>query len=244
MQARAGAPDLDAILRAHPSYGTVITARPLHRGPSRRRRPRGRRPVRDRRRRHGQLRAAPPAFAHELEIFEVDHPSTQQLKIERLAAYGIPLPPACTCWPPTSARRDSTTRSPARRFDASCRPSSPGSASPAISRARRTSTRSPRSPRALRPAARSSSATSTKACSSPATRMTRCSRRAPRSRRSASRGCRVSTRRACNSSCDGTGLEIVENLGPDELGARYCVGRSDGLRPSPGSHLARARVLA
>jgi hypothetical protein len=39
------------------------------------------------------------------------------------------------------------------------------------------------------------------------------------------------------------GLEIVENLGPSELGARYCVGRTDGLRPSPGSHLAHARVL-
>ncbi len=38
------------------------------------------------------------------------------------------------------------------------------------------------------------------------------------------------------------GLELVENLGPDELGARYCSGRSDGLHPSPGSHLAHARV--
>jgi O-methyltransferase involved in polyketide biosynthesis len=42
----------------------------------------------------------------------------------------------------------------------------------------------------------------------------------------------------------GTGLEIVENLGPEQLGARYCAARSDGLHPSPGSHLARARVLA
>ena len=41
-----------------------------------------------------------------------------------------------------------------------------------------------------------------------------------------------------------TGLEIVENLGPEELGTRYCAARSDGLHPSPGSHLARARVRA
>ncbi len=41
----------------------------------------------------------------------------------------------------------------------------------------------------------------------------------------------------------GTGLELVESLGPLELAARYCDGRSDGLRPSPGAHLAHARVV-
>ena len=38
------------------------------------------------------------------------------------------------------------------------------------------------------------------------------------------------------------GLELLENLGPAELRARYCQSRSDELHPSPGAHLARARV--
>jgi len=40
----------------------------------------------------------------------------------------------------------------------------------------------------------------------------------------------------------GEGLELVENLGPDELAGRYCGGRSDGLHPSANSYIARARV--
>ncbi len=40
----------------------------------------------------------------------------------------------------------------------------------------------------------------------------------------------------------GAGLELLETLGPAELGARYCAGRTDGLAPSPGSHVAHARV--
>ena len=38
------------------------------------------------------------------------------------------------------------------------------------------------------------------------------------------------------------GLELLENLGPPELRARYCASRSDGLHPSPDAHIARARV--
>lgn len=38
------------------------------------------------------------------------------------------------------------------------------------------------------------------------------------------------------------GLELLENLGPRELAARYCASRSDGLSPSPGSHVAHARI--
>jgi methyltransferase (TIGR00027 family) len=40
----------------------------------------------------------------------------------------------------------------------------------------------------------------------------------------------------------GAGLELVENLGPDELTARYCAGRGDGLAPSSHSYVARAIV--
>jgi O-methyltransferase involved in polyketide biosynthesis len=40
------------------------------------------------------------------------------------------------------------------------------------------------------------------------------------------------------------GLELIDDLGPAELAARYCSGRTDGLTPSPGSHVAHARVAA
>ena len=128
VQARAGAPDLDAILRAHPSYGTVIMR-------ARYTEDRLADAVRDGVRQYVIVGAGMdsfalrrPGFAHELEVFEVDHPSTQELKIERLAAYGTRCRPACTSFPPTSARHAWMTRSPTRRFAASCPPSSRGSA--------------------------------------------------------------------------------------------------------------------
>lgn len=40
------------------------------------------------------------------------------------------------------------------------------------------------------------------------------------------------------------GLELIEDLGAEDLQVRYCAGRSDGLLPSFGARLARARVAA
>jgi methyltransferase (TIGR00027 family) len=40
---------------------------------------------------------------------------------------------------------------------------------------------------------------------------------------------------------EGVGFELIENLGPDELAARY---RAAGLHPSRNSYIARARVRA
>jgi methyltransferase (TIGR00027 family) len=37
-------------------------------------------------------------------------------------------------------------------------------------------------------------------------------------------------------------LELIENLSPEHLRERYCTGRKDALAASPGHHLARARV--
>jgi methyltransferase (TIGR00027 family) len=45
-----------------------------------------------------------------------------------------------------------------------------------------------------------------------------------------------------SSELGGVGLELVENLGPEELVARYCAERIDGLMPSVYSYIARARV--
>ena len=38
------------------------------------------------------------------------------------------------------------------------------------------------------------------------------------------------------------GFELVENLGPDQLRSRYCLGRGDGLAPTPSAYVAHARV--
>jgi methyltransferase (TIGR00027 family) len=93
MLAGAGAEDLDAALRAHPSYGTVILrtryaedvlAAAVGRGV----------------RQYVIVGAGMdsfalrhPSFAHDFEIFEVDHPSTQEFKTGRLAECEVPLPP-------------------------------------------------------------------------------------------------------------------------------------------------------
>jgi methyltransferase (TIGR00027 family) len=39
------------------------------------------------------------------------------------------------------------------------------------------------------------------------------------------------------------GLTLVEDLGREELRERYCAGRDDGLAPSVADHVARARVV-
>ena len=38
------------------------------------------------------------------------------------------------------------------------------------------------------------------------------------------------------------GFQLVETLGQDELRERYCAGRAEGLQPSVGENVARARV--
>lgn len=42
----------------------------------------------------------------------------------------------------------------------------------------------------------------------------------------------------------GVGLVLVEDLDGEGLRARYCAGRTDGLSPASGVHIARARVGA
>jgi methyltransferase (TIGR00027 family) len=244
VEARAGAPDLDAILRSHPSYGTVIM-----------------------RTRYTEDRLAEavragvgqyvivgagmdsfalrrPQFAQELEIFEVDHPSTQQLKIERLAAYGVPLPAGLHLLAVDLSETrldDALAGSPFRRelpsfFSwlgvtgyltreanlgtlaafASCAPSGSEIVFSYLDE-RLLESGNADAPMQKARAQVASLGEPWVSGFDPA--------RLPQQ-------------------LDGTGLEIVENLGPDELGARYCVDRSDGLHPSPGSHVARARVLA
>ncbi len=56
-----------------------------------------------------------------------------------------------------------------------------------------------------------------------------------RSLRSASPGSRALTPTGSPTTCAAPASSSLENLGPEQLGARYCSGRSDGLAPASGA---------
>lgn len=241
-QARAATPDLDANLRAHPSYGTVILrarytedrlAEAVQRGV----------------RQYVIVGAGldsfalrRPQFAQELEIFEVDHPSTQQLKTDRLDARGIPLPPRLHLVAADLSETgldDALAGSP---FDSQ--------------RAAFFSWLGVTS--YLTREANLATLTAIAACA-PAGSEVVFSYLDQRVLDSDATEDPIQQTRAqvaslgepwvsgfyperLDSELRGTGLALVENLGPEQLEERYCAARSDGLRPTPGAHLARAQV--
>jgi methyltransferase (TIGR00027 family) len=244
IEARAATPDLDANLRAHPSYGTVILrarytedrlAEAVERGV----------------RQYVIVGAGldsfalrRPAFAAELEIFEVDHPSTQELKTERLGSCGIPMPAGLHLVAADlseTALDDALARSP---FDGE-RPAFFAwlGVTPYLTREANLAT-----------------LTAIAACT-PAGSEVVFSYLHQGVLDSDAAGGAIQQARAqvasfgepwvsgfyperLQAELRGTGLALVENIGPDELAARYCAERSDGLHPTPGSYIARARVGA
>lgn len=244
IEARAGAPDLDTLLRAHPSYGTVILRT---------------RYTEDRlaeavRRGVGQyvivgagmdsFALRRPPFAHELEIFEVDHPSTQELKAERLAAFGIALPDGLhlVAADLSETRLDDALAGSAFRRELPAFFSWLGVTS------------------YLTREANLATLTAIASCAPGGSEVVFSyldeSLLAGEDTEEPMQRARAQVASFGEPWVSGfdpaqlqdqlraTGLEVVENLGPEQLGARYCVARTDGLSPSPGSHLARARVLA
>ncbi len=244
MLARAGAENLDTVLRAHPSYGTVILraryaedvlAEAVRRGV----------------RQYVIVGAGMdsfalrrPPFAHDLEIFELDHPSTQELKTGRLAACEIPLPPGLHLVAADLSETgldDALASSPFRRD----RPAffSWLGVTTYLTREANLATLAAIACCALAGSELVFSYLDQSLLDSD-------SAHGPMQRARAQVASLgepwVSGFDPDQLDCDlrGTGLELVENLGPEELGARYCAGRSDGLNPSPGSHVARARIVA
>jgi methyltransferase (TIGR00027 family) len=62
-----------------------------------------------------------PAFAHEVEVLEIDHPATQELKCQRLRDCGVTLPPRLHFVPADLSQEqidDALARSPFRPTDA------------------------------------------------------------------------------------------------------------------------------
>ena len=242
MLADSGAQDADAALRAHPAYGTVIMrsrytedalADAVGRGV-------GQYVVVGAGLDSFALRR--PAFASELQIFEVDHPATQEFKTTRLAACEIPPPPGLHLVAADLseigldvALASSPFRSDERAFFswlgvtvyltreanlatltaiASCAPAGSELVFGYADQQLLDSTAGPMQEARARVAAAGEPWVS------------------------------GFDPRELGSDLRGAGLELLEDLGPEELGARYCTGRTDGLTPSPSSHVAHARVAS
>ena len=92
MLARAGVEDLDAALRAHPSYGTVILRARYAEDALLASVGRGVRQYVIVGAGMDSFALRRPSFAEDVEIFEVDHPSTQAFKTSRLLVCEIAQP--------------------------------------------------------------------------------------------------------------------------------------------------------
>ena len=242
--ARAGAEDLDAVLREHPSYGTVILraryaedalADAVRRGA----------------RQYVIVGAGldsfalrRPPFARDLEVFEVDHPSTQRFKAQRLDLCGVRAPhgvhlvaadlsetglgsalagspyrsdlPAFFSWLGVTTYLTHEANLATLAAIASCAPS--GSELVFSYLDQRVLDADGEHAAVQRARDQVASVGEPWVSGFNPDRL--------------------------DSDLRGTGLELVANLGPRELADRYCAGRVDGLRPSFGAHLAHARVVA
>ncbi len=242
IEARGASPDLDANLRAHPSYGTVILrarytedrlAEAVQRGV----------------RQYVIVGAGldsfalrRPAFAEELEIFEVDHPSTQEFKTQRLESCGIAMPAGLHLVPADLSETpldDALVGSP---FDGE-RPAFFAwlGVTPYLTREANLAT-----------------LTAIAACAPPGSEVVFSYLnqgvldsdaaddpiQQARSQVASLGEPWVSGfyPERLEAELRGTGMALIENIGPEQLAARYCAERRDGLRPTPGSHLARAQV--
>jgi methyltransferase (TIGR00027 family) len=239
-----GADDLDTALRAHPSYGTVILraryaedvlAEAVARGV----------------RQYVIVGAGMdsfalrcPAFAAELEIFEIDHPATQQFKMGRLANCGIALPPGLRFVPAdlTEIPLDAALTGSSFRADRQAVFAWLGVTS-YLTRSANLGT--------LRAIA---------SCAAPGSELVFTYLDQRIFETDPENGAMQEARAALASAGEpwvsgfhpdrlggdlrSTGFELVANLGPEELHARYCGDRSDGLAPSPSSYVARARITA
>jgi methyltransferase (TIGR00027 family) len=239
----AGLDELDTALRAHPSYGTVI--------------------LRARYAEDALTEAVAkgitqyvivgagldsfalrdPPFARALEVFEVDHPATQTFKIKRLADRGIKLSPRLHFVPADlsevqldAALADSPYRSHKSAFFSWL------GVTPYLSRDANLAT--------LRAIAACGPSASELVFSYTDQSIFESEHADPDGLLAAGATLAsagepwvsgfhphelASDLRAC-------GLELVEDLGPEDLNARYCTGRDDGLSASPKAHAAHART--
>jgi methyltransferase (TIGR00027 family) len=242
MLARMGGEDLDGSLRAHPAYGAVILrarytedvlAEAVGRGV----------------RQYVIVGAGMdsfalrrPSFARELQIFEIDHPATQLFKTDRLGACNVSLPPEVHLVPADLSRTglgEALASSPFR----SDRPSLFAWLGVTVYLTR---------------AANLTTLGAIAACAPPGSEVVfdyaeqaALEADAGESPLGRVRAQVASVGEPWISGFDpeqlpgelrASGLELIENLGSQELGERYCADRADGLAPTPNGCIARARV--
>jgi methyltransferase (TIGR00027 family) len=242
--ALSGAADLDAALRAHPSYGTVILrarytedalADAVRRGV----------------RQYVIVGAGMdsfalrrPAFARDVEVFEVDHPATQEFKASRLASCDVTTPPGLhmVAVDLSETGLDTALAGCSFRHDEPAFFSWLGVSSYLTRDANLTT---------LAAIAASTSAGGELVFSYLHRDLLDAGEQSGAMQSARAQVASVGEPwlsgfdpEELRSDLRGTGLELIENLGPEELQARYCADRRDGLCASPGSHLARARLSA
>jgi methyltransferase (TIGR00027 family) len=240
---RSGEEDLDAALRAHPSYGTVILraryaedalADAVRRGC------------------HQYVIVGAgmdsfalrcPSFASEVDIIEIDHPTTQEFKTERLEHCEIPTPARLHL----VAADLSETPLDAALADSPFRADRPAffswlGVTTYLTRVANLTT--------LAAIASCAHAGSELVFSYLDQGLLDSVGKHSRMEQARAQVASVGEPwvsgfhpHELDSDLRGTGLELIDDLGPAELAARYCSGRTDGLTPSPGSHVAHARVL-
>jgi methyltransferase (TIGR00027 family) len=234
--------DLDATLRAHPVYGTVILRTRYSEDALQDAVARGTRQYVVVGAGMDSFALRLPPFASEVEVFEVDHPTTQEFKLRRMSELGIPLPPGLQLVAVDlgevglgAALASSAFRSDRLAFfswlgvtsyltreanlatlEAIASSALPGSELVFTYIDQRVFDPDPESD-ALQEV----------------------------------RGTLASAGEAWVSGfhpgeledvLGGVGLLLVEDLGPAELHARYCADRTDGLTPAPHIHVTHARV--
>jgi methyltransferase (TIGR00027 family) len=185
-----------------------------------------------------------PKFAGELQVFELDHPDTQQFKLARLAGCGD-LSPAGVHYIGADLAAESVDEALARSpFD----PGAPSFFSWLGVTAYLTREANVRTLRSIA------------SCGAPGSQLVfdygdqRAYDNPPNDERSV----RIRARLAragepwisgfypeqLGADLRAVGLELVENLSPQELHQRYCAGSPEDLTPSPNHYLARACVPA
>jgi methyltransferase (TIGR00027 family) len=183
-----------------------------------------------------------PAFATDVEVFELDHPDTQTVKLERLAQCGVRSPPKVQFVAADLGVEGVDEALMRSSFD-SRQPSFFSWLGVTVYLTREANLKT------LRAIA---------SCGTPGSELVFdfIDQRAFDSPPSDADTERVRAQFASVSEAWGSGfhpselgndlralaLELLEDCSPDDLRERYCAGRDDQLVPAPGHHLARARV--
>jgi methyltransferase (TIGR00027 family) len=235
---------LGALLRAHPSYGTIIIRARYAEDALAAAVARGVRQFVIVGAGMDSFSLRRPAFARDIEIFEVDHPSTQQFKLERFSACGLNRPAGVHFIAADLGAEEldaALARSPFQ-------PSAPSFFSWLGVTVYLTREANLRTLRAIASCGAAGSELvfdygDQRVYDNPPAdgALLRARARVAQAGEPWISGFYPGQ---LEDDLRSVGLELVEDLAPQDLTERYCAPRGRDLRPSAHSHLARARVAA